>query len=104
MNQFDYYVNTDKDTYNTYPYFVDVQTDLLATLNSRVVIPLTQAQPEKYLPNNLCPTITINGEPFYLLSHQITTVSARFLKKKQGSLLLDRIHIINSIDFLFSGI
>lgn len=39
MGQFDLYVNTDKDTNETYPYFVDIQNSLLDKLNSRVVIP-----------------------------------------------------------------
>lgn len=104
MNQFDVYENTDKDTKQTYPYFVDIQTDLLEVLNSRVVIPVTKAKPDRNLPNNICPKVDINDESFYLLTYQITTVSLTFLKKKQGSLSANRTDIINSVDFLFSGI
>jgi len=104
MKQFDLYTNTDLDTKKAYPFFVDVQTDLLDMLNSRVVIPLVKARPDKDLPKNICPKFEIEGVHYFLLTHQITTVSRSFLKKKAGSLLLSRTEIINSIDFLISGI
>ena len=88
----------------TYPFFVDIQTDLLDTLNSRVVIPLTEAHPDKVLPHNLCPRFEVNGVQYYLLTHQITTVAKSFLKKNEVSLLPNRTEIINSLDFLISGI
>jgi toxin CcdB len=104
MHQFDVYINKDSDTNNTYPYFVDVQTNLLEALNSRVVIPLTSVRPDRSLPNNICPKVEVNSEQFYLLTYQVTTVSSSFLRKKEGTLLLNRTDIINSVDFLFSGI
>lgn len=104
MKQFDVYTNTDSDTNQAYPYFVDVQTALLDILNSRVVIPLTTVLPNKGLPNNICPKVEINGEQYYLLTYQITTVARSFLKKHESSLLLNRSNIINSLDFLISGI
>jgi toxin CcdB len=78
MAQFDYYANTDDDTNNTYPFFVDVQDALLDGLNSRVVIPLTPLPNlEKSYPKNLCPGITIEGKEYALLIHQMTSVSTR---------------------------
>ncbi len=104
MKQFDLYSNTDSQTKKAYPLFVDIQTGLLDMLNSRVVIPLTKAKPDKDLPNNICPKLEIDGVNYYLLTHQITTVSRLFLKKNVGTVLLNRIDIINSVDFLVSGI
>ena len=104
MKQFDVYTNTDSDTNQTYPYFVDVQTELLDVLNSRVVIPLTAALLNKGLPDNICPKVEISGQQYYLLTYQITTVSRSFLRKYESSLLLNRTEIINSLDFLISGI
>jgi toxin CcdB len=104
MEQFSLYINTDEDTNTSYPYFVDVQTEMLDALTSRVVIPLTTVLSNRNLPTNICPKIDINGEQFYLLTHQITTVSRSFLSKREGSITLNREDIINSIDFLFSGI
>lgn len=83
MDQFDLYVNTDKDTNKTYPYFVDIQNSMLNGLNSRVVIPLTSVGKSlKHYPDNVCPTVKIKNENFALLTHQITSVPVSFLKKK----------------------
>ena len=104
MKQFDVYANIDTDTSQAYPYFVDVQTKLLDSLHSRVVIPLTEALADHSLPNNICPKVEIDGKKYYLLTYQITTVSSSFLRKHENTLLLNRSEIINSIDFLISGI
>lgn len=105
MAQFDYYTNTDKDTNNTYPFFVDIQDDLLDGLNSRVVIPLTPLSNfEKSYPKNLCPVIAIEGNEYSLLTHQMASVSTRALSNCGGSLAHSRAEIISAIDFLITGI
>jgi toxin CcdB len=105
MDQFDLYVNTDKDTNKTYPYFVDIQNSLLDTLNSRVVIPLTPiSKSDKTYPDNLCPVIKLKNETFAILTHQLTTVPVSFLKQKETSLALIRDDIVSAIDFLVTGI
>lgn len=103
--QFDVYENTDKDTKKVYPYFVDIQTNLLDTLNSRAVIPLTPIKNvSKEYPKNLCPKITIDSKDFALLTHQITSVPISLLKRKAISAERYRIEIIDAIDFLVTGI
>ncbi|MCR8923790.1 CcdB family protein [Dasania sp. GY-MA-18] len=105
MKQFDVYANTDKDTNKAYPYFVDIQNGLLESLNSRVVIPLTPAsKANKSYPSNLCPIIKIKNKNFFLLTHQLTSVSTNFLKKHEGSLATSREDIVSAIDFLITGI
>ncbi|TAJ93853.1 MAG: plasmid maintenance protein CcdB [Gammaproteobacteria bacterium] len=105
MSQFDLYVNTDKDTKKTYPYFIDVQNDLLDTLNSRLAIPLTpRARGDKPYPANLCPLIKIRGKEFALLTHQMTSIPVSFLQKKEGTLSRFRKEIVSAIDFLITGI
>jgi len=47
MKQFDVYTNTDNDTNQAYPYFVDIQTEMLESLSSRVVIPITTMLPDR---------------------------------------------------------
>lgn len=103
--QFDIYVNTDKDTNKTYPYFMDVQSDLLDTLNSRVVIPLTPAKDSrKDFPKTLCPRIKVRNKSFALLTHQITSVPLSLLKEKAASAESTRNEIIAAIDFVVTGI
>ena len=105
MDQFDLYINTDKDTNKTYPYFVDIQNGLLDMLNSRVVIPLTPVgKSDKTYPQHLCPIIKINNRKFALLTHQLASVSVSFLKKKETSIAANRDAIVAAIDFLVTGI
>jgi toxin CcdB len=105
MKQFDLYLNTDHDTNQTYPYFIDIQNSLLETLNSRVVIPLTAVcKSEQTYPKHLCPVIEIKNKKFVLLTHQLTSVSVRFLKEQEASLTDNRDDIVAAIDFLVTGI
>jgi len=105
MDQFDLYANTDDDTNETYPFFVDIQNGLLDTLNSRVVIPLTPVgKSDKSYPDTLCPVVEIKNKKFALLTHQLTSVPVSFLKKKESSLASNRDAIVAAIDFLVTGI
>ena len=53
MAQFDVYLNPHLSTNKTIPYFLNVQSDLLDTLNTRVIVPLVRieeiSQPIKHL-------------------------------------------------------
>lgn len=103
--QYDVYENTDKDTKKVYPFFVDIQSNLLDTLNSRAVIPLTPIKNvSKEYPKNLCPTISIDNKDFALLTHQITSVPISLLKRRAISAEAYRTEIIAAIDFLATGI
>lgn len=104
MGQFTLYENTNQDSRDSYPYFVDIQNSLLESLNTRLVIPLT---PAKYLAENitkLCPATTIEEEQFFLLTHQMTNVPVAALQTPKGSLGHLRDEIIAAVDFLVTGI
>ncbi len=104
MSQFTLYENTNQDSRDTYPYFVDIQNSLLESLNTRLVIPLT---PSKYLAENmtkLCPATTIDNESFFLLTHQMTNVPVAALQEQKESLEHLRDEIIAAVDFLVTGI
>ena len=105
MCQFTLYENQNPDSREAYPYFVDIQNTLLGSLNTRLVIPLT---PLKYLDDtnigNLCPTTTLDGNQFVLLTHQMTNVPVSALQSEIGSLEHLRDKIVAAIDFLVTGI
>lgn len=104
MSQFTLYENTNQDSRDTYPYFVDVQNSLLDSLNTRLVIPLT---PAKFLTENitkLCPVTTVNDFQFTLLTQQMTNVHVSALHSPVGSLQHLRDEIISALDFLVTGI
>jgi toxin CcdB len=103
--QFTLYENQNPDSKETYPYFVDVQCNLLESLNSRLVIPLTHHRNlEKSSISHLCPRVTLYDEPFVLLTHQMTNVPFSALKTPVTS--VEHLHgeILGAIDFLITGI
>ena len=106
MSQFTLYRNTNKSSNKTYPYFVDIQNDLLCELNTRVVIPLSPYNAnDKTDAKKLCPVIKLANEgDFVLLTHQITSVPKSILKTEVTSMDNYRYEILGAVDILFSGI
>ncbi len=105
MQQFTLYENQSRESRDVYPYFVDVQSNLLDSLNTRVVIPLT---PHRCMDDmsisTLCPTTTIQGDTYVLLTHQITSVPISALEESVVSLDELRDEIIAASDLLITGI
>lgn len=105
MSQFSLYKNNDKRTATAYPYFVDVQSELLDTLNTRLVIPLTPTELlEKKAPSHLCPVIHIDEGDLVILTHQMASVPTKILREPVNDLSIFRDEIISAIDFLITGI
>lgn len=105
MSQFTLYKNEEKNSKKTYPYFVNVQSDLLDNLNSRLVIPLSPySAVNNTSAQKLCPIIQLDKEKFVLLTHQMTTVPSAILKTEILSIERYRNEIINAIDMLITGI
>ncbi|APC90636.1 TPA: CcdB family protein [Vibrio parahaemolyticus] len=105
MSQFSLYKNKDKSTAIAYPYFVNVQSELLDTLNTRLVIPLTPIELlEKKAPSHLCPIIHIDEGDFVILTHQMASVPKKILQEPVNDLSTFRDEIISAIDFLITGI
>jgi toxin CcdB len=105
MPQFALYQNNDKNTAIAYPYFVDIQSELLDTLNTRLVIPLTPVVLlENKAPIHLCPVIHIDEGDFVILTHQMASVPTKILGESINDLSTFRDEIIAAIDFLITGI
>ncbi|UAA39278.1 CcdB family protein [Paraneptunicella aestuarii] len=105
MAQFCLYQNKDRNSCEAYPYFVDVQNQLLESLNTRLVIPLTPIDllSEK-APGHLCPVIHIREGDFVMLTQQMTSVPRSILTEPVNDLSAFREEIIGAIDFLITGI
>jgi len=104
MAQFSLYKNRGESS-DTYPFFVDVQNELLDSLNTRLVIPLTPTdRVAKQAPAHLCPVLHIDEGDFVLLTHQMTSVPAALLSSPIHSLEAFRPEIIAAIDFLITGV
>jgi len=100
MAQFDVYINENNQTNQRVPYLLDVQNDILKSLNTRVVIPLVR---DLKGVQGLTKEFIINDEKVYLTTAQMGTVMISELKQKVTSLENEKEEIKNSIDFLIYG-
>lgn len=105
MAQFILYKNENSASNKTYPFFIDVQNDLLSDLNSRLVIPLSRHEAlNKTDAKRLCPVIELDDGEFVLLTHQMTSVPTSILKTEITSVESFRYEILTAIDMLITGI
>jgi len=103
--QFDVYDNPSQRTRDVYPYVVDVQSDLLASLPTRMVVPLAvTGLSASDLPRRLCPLISVHGKSLMLVPFEAAPLDKRLLKAEISS-LHDRSHqIVDAMDAVLSGI
>jgi toxin CcdB len=104
MARFDVYENPGKHAGST-PYLLDVQSDLLDELDTRMVVPLRHLEHFKNveLPRLLTPVFTVEGQEFLLETPKMGAVPRRLLKSRVTSLEEKRVQIMGALDFLFQG-
>ena len=104
MARFDVYENPGKHA-GTTPYLLDVQSELLDELDTRMVVPLRHLEHFKniQLPRLLTPVFTIEGQEFLLETPKMAAVPSRLLKSRVTSLEEERVQIMGALDFLFEG-
>lgn len=105
MPQFSVYKNKNARTKAAYPYLVDVQSDLLEPLQTRVVVPLAKLTALRKKPiRDLTPVIDIDGQKYLLLIPQLAGVARSELGSPVASVSAHRNEIIAALDFLITGI
>ncbi|HYE36005.1 CcdB family protein [Methylocaldum sp.] len=104
MARFDVYRNGGAHAADV-PYLVEVQSDLLQGLETRVVIPLRRRDrfPETQIPANLMPVFDIENIECVLETPKLAAVPLRLLKTPVGSLADQQFAITGALDFLFQG-
>lgn len=86
-------------------YAVDVQSDILSELSSRVVIPLFPVQSSSERPlEKLKPVLTIEGQDFILATTDLGMVPTLALGKPVANVEAEHREVITAaMDFLFDG-
>jgi len=105
MARFDVYHNPGAHADAT-PYLLDVQSDLLQGLGTRIVVPLRRRDrfPDVSLPANLTPTFEIEGVECILETPKLGAVPLRLLKTPVvTTLAVSQFEITAALDFLFQG-
>jgi toxin CcdB len=105
MRQFDVYANPSKTTRKAYPFIVDIQSNVISAIATRIVVPLgSKSHFRNEGMTGLTPTVEYGGENLLLLIPQIASVPAKSLKNPIGSLSHLRDEIIAALDFAIKGI
>lgn len=105
MPQWDVYLNPSARLRDEIPYLVDLQSDLLSGLDTRLVAPLAHTRiASAGLPRRLCPAFTISGLSVVLLPQEAGPIDARLLKRRVVSLRAHSHDIVGALDAVISGI
>lgn len=105
MPQFSVYKNKNPSTRSAYPYLVDIQSDLLSELKTRVVVPLVKLTALGKKPiQHLTPIIEVESQKYLMLMPQLAGISAKDLGSEVGSVSKHRNTIVAAVDFLVTGI
>jgi len=105
MAQFTVYRNRNPRTKGAFPLLLDVQSDLLDELKTRIIVPLSRASSlTKHPLERLTPIVPFEGEAYLMLTPQLAGIARAELGPAIGSLAQHRSEILAAMDFLLTGI
>ena len=104
MSQFVVYANADAASRNSIPSWLNVQSDLIETADSRVVVPIVTPEQAGSIIKRLMPELEVAGKRMVMDTAQITNVPLQMLGKQVADLSHERLVIIDAIDMLTHGI
>jgi toxin CcdB len=103
MAQFDVYLNPNSATRTLIPYLLDVQTDLLRDLGTRVVVPLVVVEEMGVAMTQLCPRFILEGREVVMSTAELAGLPSRSFGQPIASLQNQRTEIVAALDLLFTG-
>jgi toxin CcdB len=105
MPQFSVYKNKNPKSRSTFPYLIDVQSDLLSDLGTRVVVPLIKRGALTRKPiKNLMPAIRVDGQEFIMMVPQLAGIAASDLGAPVANAAEHRGEVVAALDFLITGV
>ncbi len=105
MSQFAVHRNTNPQTSAAYPYLLDVQSDSVSRLPTRIVVPLSRAAQLPYgRITRLMPRVDVLGEACVLVTQELAGVSSAALGPVVGDLSGYRTEIVAALDLLLTGV
>ncbi len=99
-----YMVYRNNGNSKAYPYLLNVQSDIIDELHTRVVIPLYPVNKLSTAPvKRLTPIISVEGNDYLVMTHEMASIRL----SQMGEAVLDarpsRQSIKNALDFIFDG-
>ena len=105
MPQYDVYVNPQRASRAFVPYVLDVQSNLIDSLSTRLVMPLSRiGAAQRLLPVNLCPIVLVEDEKLTIQPHLAAPVAASALKNPVLNLQSQASEITAALDAVISGV
>jgi toxin CcdB len=105
MAQFRVYKNPQQASKVRFPLLLDVQNDLIAPLDTRVVVPLSPAAAaEGRQLTTLMPSFEIEGSQYSMCTPQLAGVPKSQIGAQVADLAAQRDQIIAALDLLITGI
>jgi toxin CcdB len=103
--QYDVYENPSPRMRDQYPYVIDIQSDLLSGLATRLVVPLAMTSlTANELPLRLCPVVVVRKKNLMLVSFEAAPLDRRLLKKEIVSIRAYAHEIVDAMDAVMSGL
>lgn len=103
MAQFDVYLNPNPATNRAIPYYLNVQAELLDSLNTRVIAPLVREEEMGKLVKGLHLKFKVKGEAVVMSTGELAGLPIRALGDKVASLKSKRDEIIAALDLVITG-
>jgi toxin CcdB len=104
MARFDVRTNLNRASRERVPYLLELQTDLLAGLDTRLVAPLMPAARFGPPASRLNPVVRIGSRNFVMDTALIAGVPANQLGDRVASLVERSSEVLGALDFLVSGV
>lgn len=104
MARFDVYRNPGK-TAKIFPFLLDVQSNHISGLATRIVIPLRAVASLNVIqiPADLCPLVEIEQQRYFLDTPQLGAIQCREMTELVTSLAEKQAEIIGALDKVFGG-
>jgi toxin CcdB len=105
MPQFTLHLNTNPATKTAVPFLLNVQSDLIEDLGTRVAVPLYPAAEMKGKTlRTLTPVFEIDGKRYVMMTPQLAGIPKKLLGATVADLSTKREEIISALDLLIAGI
>lgn len=99
MARYDVYANPDSAGY-----LLDVQADLLESLNTRLVVPLMLLSAAPVPAKRLNPVFDIQSERYVMVTQFLSAIPASILKMPIASLVQHDTEITGALDMVLTGV
>jgi len=99
MARYDIYVSPDSAGY-----LLDVQADLLESLNTRVVVPLMPISAAPSPANRLNPVFDVQTEQYVMVTQFLSAVPSTILKAPVANLAQHDTEIMGALDMVLTGV